>query len=68
MKSNPVIGENKNKELYNIKGLVPNATEFPKGCHFNPRCEIGNDKCTQDLPKLESTFYNEKHLVRCWEA
>ena len=60
--------ETKNKELYNIKGLVPNATEFPDGCHFNPRCEIGNDKCTKDLPLLESIPHNEKHLVRCWEA
>ena len=68
MKSIPVIGENKNEELYNIKGLVPNATEFPKGCHFNPRCEIGNDKCTQDLPILEAVPNNENHLVRCWEA
>ncbi|MAJ45356.1 MAG: peptide ABC transporter ATP-binding protein [Candidatus Marinimicrobia bacterium] len=68
MKSIPVIGENKNKELFNIKGLVPNATEFPSGCHFNPRCEIRTDKCSKDLPMLEALPNNENHLVRCWEA
>ena len=56
------------KELYNIKGLVPNATEFPEGCHFHPRCEIGVEKCTEELPIIEPTSENENHLVRCWEA
>jgi len=68
MKSIPIIGGNKNKELYNINGLVPNATEFPEGCHFHPRCEIGVEKCTEELPIIESTPENENHLVRCWEA
>ena len=68
MKSIPIIGGNKNKELYNIKGLVPNATEFPEGCHFHPRCEIGVAKCTEELPIIEPTPENENHLVRCWEA
>jgi peptide/nickel transport system ATP-binding protein len=68
MKSIPVIGENKNKELYNIKGLVPNATDFPIGCHFHPRCEFVVNKCKEELPNIESITNNSEHLVRCWEA
>jgi len=68
MKSIPIIGENKNTELYNIKGLVPNATEFPKGCHFHPRCEFVVNKCKEELPNIESITNNSEHVVRCWEA
>lgn len=68
MKSIPIIGENKNTELYNIKGLVPNATEFPKGCHFHPRCEFVVKKCKEELPNIESITNNSEHVVRCWEA
>jgi len=68
MKSIPIIGENKNTELYNIKGLVPNATEFPNGCHFHPRCEFVVNKCKEQLPNIESITNNSEHVVRCWEA
>ncbi len=54
--------------LYTIKGNVPSATDFADGCHFHPRCEICEDKCKIEEPKLESTDSDESHKVRCWLA
>jgi len=65
----PKMGENgKSQSLYNIKGMVPNATEFPPGCHFNPRCELVTEKCKSESPKLELLNSEKVHKVRCWEV
>ena len=68
LKSIPVLGLDKPESLYNIKGSVPNATEFPYGCHFNPRCEIVQDKCKNEKPVIEILPNTDNHLIRCWEA
>ena len=65
----PKMGENvKSKSLYNIKGIVPSATELPVGCHFNPRCELVTDKCRDEKPPLELLNTKLVHEVRCWEV
>jgi len=65
----PKMGkEGSSQSLYNIKGMVPNATEFPQGCHFNPRCELAIDKCKAENPNLELINSESVHQVRCWEA
>jgi oligopeptide/dipeptide ABC transporter ATP-binding protein len=65
----PKMGKNRDTQtLYNIKGMVPSATEFPEGCHFNPRCELVTDKCRVENPELELVGSYSKHKVRCWEV
>ena len=65
----PKMGEDgKSQSLYNIKGMVPSATEFPVGCHFNPRCDLVTDKCKNENPDLEFLNNNMLHEVRCWEV
>jgi len=65
----PKMGKNGDTQtLYNIKGMVPSATEFPEGCHFNPRCELVTDKCRVENPELELVDSYSKHKVRCWEV
>lgn len=54
--------------LYTIKGMVPSATEFPQGCHFNPRCELVTEKCRSEKPVLNKLTDNDFHDVRCWEV
>ncbi|NQU67504.1 MAG: ABC transporter ATP-binding protein [Candidatus Marinimicrobia bacterium] len=54
--------------LYNIKGMVPSATDFPSGCHFHPRCELVTDRCRTDHPDLEVVANSENHYTRCWEV
>ena len=65
----PKMGEDGNSQsLYNIKGMVPSATEFPQGCHFNPRCDLVTDKCKAENPSLELINPDTAHQVRCWEV
>ena len=47
-----------------IPGNVPNATAFPRGCAFHPRCRhFEPSVCDRDTPPLESAAPD--HLVRC---
>ena len=54
------------ESLYTIKGMVPSATEFPEGCHFNPRCEFCEERCKTDAPELKLIKGSDEHLARCW--
>lgn len=56
------------ENLYNIKGMVPSATEFPQGCHFNPRCEFATETCRDQHPDLEEVENSNNHYTRCWEV
>lgn len=42
------------KILHTIKGNVPSATDYPKGCRFNNRCFFAFEKCFQEEPPLVS--------------
>ena len=65
----PTMGEDGDShELYNIKGMVPSATQFPTGCHFNPRCELVTEKCKAENPNIELINNDIAHEVRCWEV
>lgn len=43
-------------------GEVPNPITPPKGCHFNPRCPLANDRCRNEAPAFIP--YGKSH-VRC---
>ena len=50
--------------LSSIKGSVPNPFMLPKGCSFEPRCEVAMDICKQKAPD----FFNlNGHYVSCWK-
>ena len=50
--------------LSSIKGSVPNPYMLPKGCSFEPRCEVAMDICKQKTPD----FFNlNGHYVSCWK-
>ncbi len=48
-----------------IKGTVPNATQFPKGCRFASRCSIAQDQCHHQPALVEM---EPSHHVACWLA
>lgn len=52
--------------LYNIKGSVPSAKDYPKGCRFGPRCEYYTPACDEKVPEVIET--EPGHLVRCVRA
>lgn len=62
LKSIPKLHEEVDR-LYAIKGSVPSAVNFPKGCRFAPRCEKCMDRCKEQEP----LFYElaDGRRVRC---
>ena len=50
--------------LETIRGQVPAATDFPKGCRFNPRCPKAMKICTESLPSQCTVA--QDHSVSCW--
>lgn len=62
LKSIPKLNE-KVDRLYAIKGSVPSAVNFPKGCRFAPRCEHCMEICKETNPDLFEVEGGRK--VRC---
>jgi oligopeptide/dipeptide ABC transporter ATP-binding protein len=63
----PILGSRtagENKRLSEIKGMVPNLTDLPRGCKFAERCEKVMDRCREEEPELIETAGG--HKVRCW--
>ncbi|MCG8564914.1 MAG: ABC transporter ATP-binding protein [Desulfobacterales bacterium] len=40
------------EELKQIPGMMPTLTDIPPGCAFNPRCELCQDICKTEVPRL----------------
>ena len=40
------------EDLYQIPGMMPNLTDIPPGCAFNPRCSIKEQVCREKEPEL----------------
>lgn len=47
-----------------IPGIVPNSLHFPKGCRFNTRCQLADEKCLIEEPEIKEV--DKGHKVRCW--
>ena len=63
LESIPKLNQEVN-ELYTIPGLVPSAFHLPKGCKYNNRCPLVDNKCVEKEPELEEI--EAGHFVRCW--
>ncbi|OWZ85014.1 ABC transporter ATP-binding protein [Natranaerobius trueperi] len=50
-----------------IKGLMPEPTELPEGCPFNPRCPKAIDVCKEVHPEevITNEGENSEHRVLC---
>jgi peptide/nickel transport system ATP-binding protein len=51
------------RRLSPIKGLPPDPSALPKGCHFSPRCPNAIDACK--VSKIPMTEVSPGHLCRC---
>lgn len=40
------------KRLKDIPGQVPSPFDYPRGCHFQERCQYAFDRCRQETPPL----------------
>ena len=54
---------NKGDKLKPIPGLMPNPTELPVGCAFEPRCKYAGPGCSGQY--LKDRQINETHWVLC---
>jgi len=65
------IPDVKGKQKKRKKAPVRQAhdiTQMEKGCPFAPRCELRNEQCEQQRPKLQRTDTDESHYVACWKS
>ncbi len=58
----PNINDRK-AELKPIHGLMPDPTNLPPGCAFEPRCEYACEACKTQLPELVG--FTETHKAAC---
>ncbi len=49
-----------------IPGMPPDASDLPKGCHFNPRCAYATEECRSG--RIEMTEVRPGHYCRCIHA
>ena len=54
--------ETKSKRLHPIDGLMPDPSNLPKGCKFNPRCPHCKDICREQEPPV---YVNGTQTIRC---
>ena len=60
----PRIGDTTPKVA--LEGRPPNLAEPPTGCRFHPRCPLAVEKCTTEVPPLESVGLD--HRSACWRS
>lgn len=63
MRSVPVLGMSKEKDLETIEGSTPDASTVFHGCEFADRCEHATDLCRNRFPV--DTKIEDGHIVRC---
>lgn len=52
------------EELISIEGGVPDLTDLPSGCSFNPRCPFAKEICQERAPSWSKA--ERGHHVSCW--
>lgn len=65
LRSVPRLDADKGAPLTPIAGEIPDLTDLPNGCAFNPRCRWASDRCSVENPVLEEIAPG-KH-VACFE-
>ena len=61
----PRLGQS-TERLEAIEGMVPDAGDMPKGCHFHPRCKYATDRCRMEHPPLVTL--PDGRQVRCFRT
>jgi len=51
------------KQFKPIRGKLPDLTNIPSNCIFSPRCDHGDETCTNQSAQLQEV--EEDHFVKC---
>jgi oligopeptide/dipeptide ABC transporter ATP-binding protein len=57
------------RRLFSIPGEVPEATVWPPGCRFHPRCAEALKRCAEEEPEVVFIPESQDHdfgWARCW--
>lgn len=60
----PRLDQEDDRELFTIKGAVPDLDDMPKGCRFCTRCLEATERCWNEAPGL---YQVDGHKVRCFK-
>ena len=60
----PRLDQDDDRELYTIKGSVPDLDDMPEGCRFCTRCPEAKERCWKEKPGLYDVG---GHKVRCFK-
>ncbi|MCH2128055.1 MAG: ABC transporter ATP-binding protein [Pirellulaceae bacterium] len=66
LNSIPRLDEAIHEELEAIPGLPPDLAHLPAGCPFHPRCELADERCSQEFP--ERVDVATDHWTTCWQT
>lgn len=55
--------DKRNEKLKPINGMMPDPSNLPTGCYFNPRCKYASEACRTMAP--EKVYITETHYVEC---
>lgn len=61
----PSLDDNAER-LKPIKGMPPDPTRLPEGCHFHPRCPFATEQCREK--PVEAREVSAGHFCRCLRA
>ncbi len=64
LRSIPQLNDKKER-LYSIRGVVPNLLKLPKGCAFCTRCDMAEERCRREKPKLYPV--GPEHAAYCFQ-
>ena len=64
MESIPSLTATGKERLVPIKGVVPDPSEVPEGCRFEPRCPHPMEICKTQIPPLKEVAPG--HVAACW--
>jgi oligopeptide transport system ATP-binding protein len=64
MTSVPKIDQDVKTKLVPIEGQPPDLAHLPEGCSFYPRCTFAVEKCSEEVPPLETV--GGIHQKACW--
>jgi oligopeptide transport system ATP-binding protein len=67
----PTLLGDPNDELYSIPGSPPDLADLPKGCSFEPRCDLATADCKVQPPTLKTIQDSETGVnrrVACFEV
>jgi oligopeptide/dipeptide ABC transporter ATP-binding protein len=59
----PTLATERDRPLWTIEGTVPPLHAMPRGCPFEPRCDLRVPECGRHLPPL--TEVSPGHWARC---